>query len=193
MSLALVFAACAGAPATTAPIQSDDVPSVAPAATSLGVPTEPAETAAGNILGNGRPVDITVTIAGTTASDGTYHATGVSRACGNAMINFTGNTRAFNLEFPFEATTEVDDVSFAAEDLVAGSTTSMFHVDVNVLPNGGEHPPSLVIDTTESGPAGHTGTAQRTESSGTTTLVVDAVDDLGASLHLTATCGPTAG
>jgi hypothetical protein len=193
VSLVLVLAACGGAPASTpASLASDDVPTFAPEVTNPGIATEqPGETTAANDLGNGRPVDITLTLAGTRDTDGTYHATGISRACGNAMVNMTGNMRAFNFEFPFEATPEVEDVSFAAEDLVAGSTTSSFHVDVTVIPMNGM--PSLVIDTTDSGPAGHTGTAQRTEANGTTTLVVEAADDLGVSLHLTATCGPRAG
>ncbi len=195
LSLALVLAvgACTGGPAPTpGPLASDDVPTLAPEATSPGIATAaPEGSAATNDLGNGRPVEITVTFAGTRQTDGTYSASGVSRACGNAVFNLTGNERAFNFEFPFEATPEIGDVSFAAEDLVAGSTTGDFHVDVSVIPMNGM--PSLVIDTTDSGPAGHTGTAQRSEANGTTTLVVNATDDLGVTLQMTATCGPRAG
>lgn len=193
VSLVLALAACGGAPAATpASLATDDVPTLGPEATNPGMATEePGATVIANDLGNGRPANVTVTIAGTRQTDGTYQATDVSRICGNAMVNLTGNMRAFNFEFPFEATPQVGDVSFSAEDLVASSTTSSFHVDVSVIPMNGM--PSLVIDTTDSGPAGHTGTAQRTEANGTTTLVVEATDDLGVSLHLTATCGPRAG
>ncbi len=190
-SLVLVLAACAGGPTASAPPETQDIPTLGPQATDAETTTQPVETVVANDLGNGRPVDITVTLAGTRQTDGTYHATGISRVCGNAMVNLTGNLRAFNFEFPFESTPEVEDASFGADDLVAGSTTSSFHVDVSVIPSGGM--PSLVIDTTDSGPAGHTGTAQRSEANGTTTLVVDAVDDLGVTLHLTATCRPRAG
>jgi len=197
VALTLTLAACGGTPSVTPPIQTAHSSTVEPAGTTPGVAATPAgetsdpgQPTTGSVLGNGRPVTISVIIGGTTTqSDGTYSATGVSRACGNAMVNLTGNLRAFNLEFPFEATPSVENVSFAAEDLVAGSTTGAFHIDLNVITPSGHSPPSLVIDTTDVAD-GNTGTATLSEAGGTTTLVVSAVDDLGASVQITAKCGP---
>jgi hypothetical protein len=189
LSLVLALGACGGTPAATSPLETDDVATLQPDLTDAATPTQPGGTVAGNIMGNGRPVDASVTIAGGSSNDGSYHAVGLSRICGNPMINITGELNVFVFDFPYEETPEIADIHFSADDLVSGTTDS-FHVEVSVRPNGGNSPPALVIDTKEDGPAGHSGTAQRTDANGTTTLVVDAVDDLGATLHLTATCGP---
>lgn len=206
LALCWAIAGCGGGASTaTNPLPTADVSTDEPEATEEPEPTDAPEATAPadsvqpgasldpNDLGNGRPVTVTVTVSGTTTQgDGSYTATGVSRACGNAAINMTGNTKAFNLEFPFEETPQVRDVAFTADDLLPGTTTSSFHIGVSIQTPVGHEPPSIVIDTMPDGP-GHTGTAQRSEANGTTTLIVDGVDDLGVTLHMTATCGPRPG
>ena len=102
-------------------------------------------------------------------------------------MDLDGNLRAFYFQFPLDGTTEIGDVTFNADDLVAGSTTEAFHIGVNVTTKDGGQPPATVVDTSLSG---NTGSAQRADSGGTTTLTVDGSDDVGQTVHLVAICGP---
>ena len=214
-ALTLVLAACSATPGVSHPLgtepSSTDTPlSTAPADTSAAteplatVPsstdtplsTAPAGTAAPsdatsprNDIGNGRPATVTLVLSGTrTDSDGSYSASALTRVCGNAVLNMTGNTRAFDFEFPFEGKHQVEDVSFAANDLVPGASTSTFYIAVAVRTSVGGQPPSTIIDAGKPG-SGASGTAQRTEAGGTTTLTLTASSDDG-TINMTATCAP---
>jgi hypothetical protein len=128
-------------------------------------------------------------------ADGSYGASGMTRECGNASFVFTGSLRGFDYGFPHDipapAQPQIGDVTFHAADLIAGGTTTTFYLSVNVVNATGQEPPSVVIQpgTTD----GDSGSAQRTESDGTTTLTVDATADAGDHVTLTATCGPRPG
>ena len=124
-----------------------------------------------------------------TESDGVYTATGPARFCGNAVYNMTGNLRAFNFEFPADGQYDINDVSFGAGDLVDGTTTGLFTIGVNVITGAGGQPPATVIHPDQVG-SGDSGSATRTESEGTTSLVVHAVNSAGETLDLQGTCGP---
>ena len=119
--------------------------------------------------------------------DGTYEGTVLARACGHAAEP-TGNLKAFNLYFPQDEAGAVDDVTFDASDLVAGTSTTAFYININVTTPTGHAPPAVVIDTREG--SGDTGSAQRTASDGSTTLTLNATNSFGETIALVATCGP---
>jgi len=201
---ALVAAACTGGPgagsATRAPTSATGVETEEPAETAPGTPTpvepEPSEPG-GNPdapdIGDGRPATITIVLSGTsTDSDGTYEASGPARLCGNALFNLTGSTTAFSFEYPQSSDEQINDVTFGAEDLVPGSSTTDFHLGVNVTTAKGHEPPATVINADEPD-SGDTGTAQLSDSNGATTLVANGTNDLGETATLTVTCGPRPG
>jgi hypothetical protein len=196
VTLALALSACGGgaAPtggATTGPVQPDDsgasaVPESTPAAGDSSGPQAPASTAIDD--GVDRPASIHLDLSATdTSSDGSYTSSGPARLCGDAEVNLTGNLRAFNFEFPHSGDYEIVDVTFGADDLVSGAATSSFHLGVTVHAKAGGEPPATIVDTSNSG---NSGTAQLSDSSGTTTLTVDGTDDIGQTIHMVATCGP---
>lgn len=196
--LGVVAAGCMGGPArpesptfepTTATPASVAPGTVAPA-TAGPQPTDGGAGAGEPDLGTGRSVQVSATVSGTTnGMDGSYEGAGLARACGNAALNLTGNKSSFNLYFPQDEAGAVDDVTFDADDLLAGASTTAFYINLNVTNATGHAPPALVIDTRETG-SGDSGTAQRTSSGGSTTLTVNATSDFGETLTLTATCGP---
>jgi len=189
-ALTLAMSACAGAPAPTEPAQSEDGAASGPPEATAHVEDSSAPQAAntgGSGAGVDRPATIHLDISATPDSDGSYTATGPAPLCGDAQINLTGNTRAFNFEFPHSGDFEIIDVTFGADDLVPGSSTSAFHLGVDVHAKAGGEPPGTIVDTSN---AGNGGTAQLSDSGGTTTLTVEGSDDIGQTLHLTATCGP---
>ena len=192
----LAIAACSGTPAVTSPVETDDIAAATQATTAQPVGTDPAPTdgnAGENDIGNGRPTTLTLTVSGTTTgADGSYSDAGTTRICGNAQLNLTGNTRGFDYAYPFDGEHQIQDVTFDAEDLLPGSTTTSFNVDVNVVASDGHQPPSIVIQPNDPD-SGDSGTAQRSDANGTTTLTVDASNDFGETIHLVVTCGPRPG
>lgn len=196
VALVLLLSACSGTPVVTAPAGTDDGPAVTQGATAAPGNTEPAATegtGTENDIGNGRPTTLTLTVSGTTTGgDGSYSATGTTRICGNAQLNLTGNTRGFDYAFPFEGEHQIEDVTFDAEDLLPGTSTTSFNVDVNVVASDGHRPPSIVIQPNDPD-SGDSGTAQRTDANGTTTLTVNATSDFGETISMTVTCGPRPG
>lgn len=200
VALALVFAlsACTGGtPAASEPDESEDVATMEPAPTTEVVTPSPlpVETAPAEVdSGNGRPASITLELSGTTTqADGSYTSSGVARLCGNAVMNLTGNVREFSFEFPNDSDDhQIGDVTFSAQDLLPGATTTSFHIGVSVTTADGHEPPATVVDTEQAG-SDDTGSAQRSKIGGTTTLTLDASDEIGQTIHLTATCGPRAG
>ena len=194
-ALALALAACGGgaAPtvgATVEPQQSADVQaSVAPEATPTAADSSvPEASSAQYDTGTDRPATIHLDLSGTdTDSDGGYTSSGPARLCGNGIAAELGNPRGFGFEFPHTGDFEIIDVTFSADDLVAGASTSAFHLDVTVHAKAGGEPPATVVDTSHSG---NSGTAQLADSGGTITLTVDGSDDIGQTIHMVATCGP---
>jgi hypothetical protein len=190
------IAACAGTPSAGkpsagTPVASEPTPTVAPATTPRAVSPTPGASIAGTATpdpGTGRPMSIDLRISSTNNSDGDYHASGPARLCGTLSI-FAAEPGAFSFEFTGTAATEIEDVTFGAHDLLPGSSTALFSIGVNVKAKKGGQPPATVIHPDQPG-SGDTGTATRTESGGTTTLVVDAVNDFGEVIHLEGTCGP---
>ena len=194
VALLLALSACGGTPAATGQTESDDAPGLTPGATVPGneTTTEPDGTSGALDDGNGRPVEITLVISGSTSSDGSYTASGQARFCGNPVVNLTGNPRAFGFEFPIDGEHEIEDVTFGADDLLPGSTTPLFHIGVNVKAKLGGEPPATVVHPDLPG-SGDTGTAQLSVADETRTLVVQGTNDFGETINLTATCAPGQG
>lgn len=167
--------------ATSEPTAAPPVETQAPPQTPSTVPDD----------GNGRTASVSFVLSGTsTQADGSYSGSGAARFCGNAVFNFTGNLREFSFEFPLDGGgDQVRDVTFSADDLVSGASTALFHIGVGVRTATGHEPPALVIDTAQAG-SDDSGSAQLAEAVGTTTLRLDAADELGQSIQMTATCGP---
>jgi hypothetical protein len=193
VALVLALAACSTTPAATGPAETDDLETFAAEPTLVAGTSGPADTAGtggANDIGNGRPTTLTLTVTGTTTgADGSYSDAGTTRACGNVLLNLTGNTHGFDYAYPFEGDHQIEDVTFDAENLLPGSSTTSFNVDVNVVASDGHRPPSIVIHPNVPN-SGDTGNAQRSEAGGTTTLTVDATNDAGQTIHMTVTCGP---
>jgi hypothetical protein len=189
----ILVAACSATPGATTPIETDDTSNPEPTFTVEPEPTdEPADTnlptaQPTNDIGNGRPSTVTVTIAGNVSgANGTHTATGLTRVCGNFQLNYAGNPNGFNYEFPYEGEHNPNDVSFAAENLLPGTSTSSFNVDIGITTD--QITPSIIAN--PGGTAGDAGTATRTEAGGTTTLVIHATNNRSETIDLTATCGP---
>lgn len=101
----------------------------------------------------------------------------------------TGNTREFDFEFPATGEFQIEDVTFNAEDLLPGASTPLFSIGVNVHARPNFVPPATVVHPNQTD-SGDSGTARRSESGGTTTLIVDGVNEHGDTIHLEAICGP---
>jgi hypothetical protein len=202
--LVVIVAACGGgATPTSAPqptsalAPTDDVDTFGPE-TEAPEPTNGANETGGprptdqaNDIGTDRPSHVTLTIAGTAGPGlkGAFTGSGMTRLCGNFTMALSGDPRGFDYGFPKDIDQpQVDDVTFHAQDLLPGATTTSFSVSVNVITSTGASPPTLAISPDTE--PGHSGSASRSELGGTTTLTVNAVDDLGVTLNLTATCGP---
>ena len=201
----VMLAACSAAPAATTPtpfetepIETQPVDTQQPE-TDAPEPT-PTPTAAESAVnglplsdGNGWPMTVSATLSGTFYdSDGSYSGSGPARWCGNALGNVLGNVRAFNFEFPLDtATGNIRDVTFSADDLVPGATTSVFHIDVGVHTAAGGDPASTVINAGETGTAvSGTGSAALTVAGGTRTLELQATSDDGENIKLKGSCSP---
>jgi hypothetical protein len=194
-ALVLGLSACSGTPAVTQPTEFEevptDIPAVTPPATTPDVvnPTPPDATGRGLDAGWGRPAEITLVLAGTNDSDGTYTSSGPATNCGNTQFNLTYNTRAFSFDFG-DLDQEIEGVEFSADDLVPGSTTASLYLyaDVKTKLRIGL-PPAIVVSAKEPG-SGDTGTATLSESDGIRTLIAQGTNAHGDSINLTAICGP---
>ena len=206
-AVVLIAAACSGPSGqqTLRPAEPTTAPRSAPASTPTAQATVPSGPSAPTVpsgpsntqqtglpldSGNGRLATVQVVLSNTNTSDGSYSASGPARFCGNADFNLNGNERAFNFQFPLDlGTYEINDVTFDASDLVPGSNTDALFVSVNVTTADGHEPPATVADSEAEG-ADDTGQASLSESAGTRTLVVNATNDFGESIQLTASCAP---
>jgi hypothetical protein len=190
----VALTACGGTPATGDVAEPLETESVAPAEPTGAPPAETPAPQTPNTApddGNGRAANVSFVLSGTTTqADGSYSGSGAARFCGDAVYNLTGNLREFSFEFPLDGGgDQVRDVTFSADDLVPGASTDLFHIGVGVKTASGHQPPALVIDTAQAG-SDDSGSARLVESAGTTTLTLDAADELGQSIQMTATCGP---
>jgi hypothetical protein len=196
-TLVVATSACTGSaapsePAGTEPVETEPAETLTPTETPPNTtPTESADAQPDD--GHGRPATIAMTLSGThTDSDGGYTSSGAARFCGNAVYNLTGNLRAFNFEFPVEGEHEIIDITVGAADLTPGTQTPLFSVNTSVHAKLGGTPPAYVLHPDLPGSADK-GTAQRSDSGGTTSLVVKGTNDFGESIDLNVTCGPRAG
>lgn len=191
---AALACACGSEPATPEEdaAEAPEVPE--PSAPTPGGPASPAppvapptEAAAQNDIGTDRPAVVDLTLAGNRDYNGSYHASGLARVCGNPLLAMMGKEHGFVFEFPTEGDHEIVDVAFGAEELAAGTTTSTYRISVGVKAKAGGRPPSFVVRPPE---FGERGTATRTEENGTTRLVVEGVNDRGWTLRMKVECGP---
>ena len=134
-----------------------------------------------------RAADIRLTIANSKFYSGTYHASGVSRTCGNSMVFMNGNVDGFNFEFPYEGTFEINDVNFAADTLKAGVLTPSYYIDLNLTTKDGGHPPGWVLRTNQP-KYGETGTVLLTVNGNVATLKIKGQNKMGETLDMTVVC-----
>ena len=197
--LVLFLVGCSGAPASTPtsfetePVETEPVATPAPTDELESTPTAASTDNGGLPLsdGNGWPVQVTAEISGTfNDSDGHYSGAGPARWCGNAVMNLTGNVRAFNFEFPLDTPTgNIRDVTFNADDLVPGASTTVFHIDVGVHTALDRDPSSTVVNAGETGTGDSgTGSAQLIVDGTTRTLVLQASTKDGETIQLTGVC-----
>ena len=202
----VMLAACSAAPAATTPTPFNTGPSdtepfetepldTEPPATDTLEPEPTASESTANGLplsdGNGWPMTVSATLTGTFGDgDGSYSGSGAARWCGDAVTHLTGNVRSFNFEFPLDTRTgNINDVTFSADDLVPGATTSVFHIDVGVHTAAGRDPASTVINAGETGTAvSGTGSAALTVDGGARTLDLQATSNYGETIKLKGSC-----
>ena len=134
-----------------------------------------------------RAADITLTIADSKFYSGTYTATGVSRTCGNAMVDMNGNVDGFDFEFPFDGTYEINDVNFASDTLKVGVPTPSYYIDLRLTTKDGGHPPGWVLRTNEP-TYGETGTVLLTVKGSVATLKISGQNKIGETLDMTVVC-----
>lgn len=198
-ALAFALAACGGSSGPTASIgpgaaETDEgVSTDSPVGTQGTGETGAADTQNPDPVtddGTGRPVAVTVVLSGTTNSiDGTYTDAATARWCGHRMLSLT-DFNQFTFGFPKDSSQAVNDVTFGAEDLAVGASTSSFTISVVVVPREGYSPPAVWADTTPEAASGDSGTANLAELAGTLTLTVDVTNSFGENIRVTATCGP---
>jgi hypothetical protein len=126
--------------------------------------------------------------------DGTYTLSQTSRGCGEvtqAMVDsFQRVSRMYVVDFPVAdgGDYEINDVTFFSAALVGGvTTTTRFHLSVNVKSTQIGHPAAYVLDTER---PNMTGTATLISKAGTDRLRVNGVNDRGETVDLTVVCKP---
>jgi hypothetical protein len=138
-------------------------------------------------------MNVSATLSGTFGDgDGSYSGSGPARWCGDAVMHLTGNERSFNFEFPLDTHTgNINDVTFSADDLVPGASTTVFHISVGVHTGAGFDPAATVIDPGETGTAtSGKGSASLTVDGSTRTLELQATSDYGENIKLKGSCSP---
>ena len=119
-------------------------------------------------------------------ADGTFTSTATARQCGSGVIS----PRGFLFGFPHDIEHhDVEDVTFGAEALVPGTSTSSFSISVNIDSAAMGIRPLTALDPSRP-QSGDTGTAQLSVVNGTRTLIVDAAGEGGVTIHLVAVCTP---
>jgi hypothetical protein len=120
-------------------------------------------------------------------AEGTFSSAATARACGSTSLS-PGD---FVFEFPQDADSlDVEDVSFGTEQLLPGSSSSLFGINVSISQAAAGAHPLTALDTTNP-TSGASGTAQLSISAnGARNLTVDVVDKAGVAVHLKAVCDP---
>ena len=180
-------------PVATQPVITEPRPTEPPASEVIEPTPTAADSGSGDHLsdGNGWPVDVSATLSGTfNDSDGSYSATGEARWCGVAFYSVMLNPRAFFFEFPLDdATGNITDVTFSADDLVPGASTTTFHISVSVHTGAGFDPAATVVDPGTTGIASSgTGSAQLAADASTRTLQLEASTNDGETIKLKGIC-----
>jgi hypothetical protein len=134
-----------------------------------------------------RPTSVTVTIQNDKLYSGTYTATGISTVCGKVTLGFPNRENAFTVEFPDEETPQVGSLSFDAESLRPGTSTSRFHLAVGVRIGERGAPPKYVVRADEP-QFNEPGTASLIDEKGSTTLSVTGTAALGVVVRAKITC-----
>jgi hypothetical protein len=139
-----------------------------------------------------RPTDVEVTVTNDSHYDGVYRAHGVSRICGKLALMMPHRANSFVVEFPDDDTNlAVRSVSFNADTLPAGGTTTSFHLAVGVRTPTGGMPPLWVVRANEP-QYQEPGTAVRTKRASRDVLVVDGIANTGVKVTIKTTvdCAP---
>jgi hypothetical protein len=139
-----------------------------------------------------RPTDVVVTISRDQHYDGTYRARGMSRICGKLDLMMPHRANSFVVEFPDdEPNLEVSSLSFNADTLGPGATTSSFYLSVIIRTPGGGSPPAYVVRAGKP-QYGEPGTAGRVKRASRDSLRIDGVATKGTKVGVQATvvCHP---
>ena len=196
--LLVVTAACgAAAPASTLtaqPKQTEQVSSFQPVTTpetTVAPPAGATDSTTSLDTGTDRPTTVNVTLSTgiytNEYGDGTFTSAGTARQCGTDEFG----PRGFSFGFPkdIEQHHDVEDVTFGADELLPGTSTSSFSISVNIDPAVQGLRPATVLN--PSNPqSGDSGTAQLSVVNGTRSLTVDAAGQGGVTIHLVAVCSP---
>ena len=195
--LLVVITACgAAAPVTTPtaqPKQSEQVSSFQPVTTpetTVAPPAGATDSTASLDTGTDWPTTVDVTLSTgiytNEFGDGTFTSAGTARQCGTIELSPSG----FEFGFPRDsAHHDVDDVTFGADELLPGTSTSSFSISVNIDPAVQGLRPATVLN--PSNPqSGDTGTARLSVVNGARTLTVDAAGEGNVTIHLVAVCTP---
>ena len=136
-----------------------------------------------------RPVDIRLRILNSKQYGGDYAASGISRYCGNVQVNMTGNTKQMGVEFPDGGQYEIEDLTFSADTLTSGTTTTKYHLVLHLKTKDGGRPPAWVLRTYEPR-FRETGTASFTVVGGTARFSIDGQNADNERVELNIFCKP---
>ena len=195
--LLVVIAACgAAAPVTTPtaqPNETEDVSSFQPVTTpetTVAPPAGPTDSTASLDSGLDWPTTVDATMStgiyDKEFADGEFTSTATARQCGTSAFLPGG----FEFGFPHDIEHhDVEDVTFGAQELLPGTSTSSFSISVNIDSAAQDLRPLTSLD--PSNPqSGDTGTAQLSVVNGKRSLTVDAAGEGGVTIHLVAVCTP---
>jgi hypothetical protein len=136
------------------------------------------------------PTQVTVTIANSPHYSGTFSAQGISRICGKVDLGYPNRANSFTVEFPDDETDlQVRALSFDAESLPAGTTTTHFYVTAGVTTASGAKPAHFVVRADQP-QSGATGNATLGVKDGTKTLKVTGTNNMGVRMDVTVICQP---
>ena len=133
-----------------------------------------------------RPTDVVVTIRNDPHYNGTYRARGMSRICGKLDLMMPHRVNSFVVEFPDdEPNLDVRALSFDADTLAPGSTTTSFYLSVGIRTAQGGTPPAFVVRAREPRFA-EPGTAIRAKVASRDSLTVDGIATTGTKVRVRA-------
>lgn len=139
---------------------------------------------------NLRRTEVVLVVSNHRRYSGTYQATGIARVCGTVDLGFPNRVKSFTVEFPDdEPDLAVRSVSFDAENLPVGTSTTQFMLNVGISGPKVGKPPAFVINPARAG-SRETGTAHLEHKDGVTTLKLTGTDAMGVRLELTVTAQP---